>query len=498
MGHRDLAAAPAKMPVKSLLALLLGVASAVLAISLADLELRWLLAALFVLAVFAVLCYVATRRVLISLSVILMGLGIPFNLDVNILYRKYVGVTSIDIGVTLLAAAALGILFSYEYITGRSKVLFRYNKTLFWAPIPYMLSGFLSFYNAGSPELVVLELVRLAMLFAIFFIVMNLRDRRQIVLFIVTLSIGVVAQASIAYYQYKTGHSLGLEVFGERALVGQDIGYFATRATGTIGHPNLLAYYFEMLVPLMFAMVIVEERGRVRLWYLVVLLCGLAGLITTLSRGAWISVPFSLPLVFLVAYRRRLTEAKTFVFLFLALVVALLFLYSVFPTLEKRLNFADQGASARRAPLNRAAFSVVKQFPVTGVGLNNLARVFKTYDTTGGSAMFMEAIQVAHNLYLNVWAETGTLGIIAFLWIFAATFLVSAKHLYRAPPWRRGVLIGASAGLLAHMIHGLLDPGFRIQMNVSMLVYALIGLVGAVVTLPPDHDEAQKQQEHSS
>jgi uncharacterized membrane protein YeaQ/YmgE (transglycosylase-associated protein family) len=48
------------------------------------------------------------------------------------------------------------------------------------------------------------------------------------------------------------------------------------------------------------------------------------------------------------------------------------------------------------------------------------------------------------------------------------------------PNRERAILIGAAAGLLAQMIHGLLDPGFRTLMNTSMLFYSLLGLIGAV------------------
>ncbi len=46
------------------------------------------------------------------------------------------------------------------------------------------------------------------------------------------------------------------------------------------------------------------------------------------------------------------------------------------------------------------------------------------------------------------------------------------------------MLVGVSAGLLAHLTHGLFDPGFKVAANVSMLVYVLLGLVGYVSSRP--------------
>ena len=233
----------------------------------------------------------------------------------------------------------------------------------------------------------------------------------------------------------------------------------------------------------MFAMFLIEERGWRKLWYLAVTAAGLVGIMTTLSRGGWISIPVSLAIVFFILFRHKIRERGTLVGLFLTGIVFIILFSYLYPTVQKRLSSADEGAAATRKPLNLAALSVIKQYPVTGVGLNNLARVFKTYDTTGGSSLFRTSTHVVHNLFLGVWAETGTIGIVTFLWMFAAVLFAAMKSFVRAPPWQQAVAAGAAAGLCAQLIHGMVDPGFRILMSTSMLVYSMFGLVGAVSLL---------------
>jgi O-antigen ligase len=87
---------------------------------------------------------------------------------------------------------------------------------------------------------------------------------------------------------------------------------------------------------------------------------------------------------------------------------------------------------------------------------------------------------VVHNLYLLVGGELGIPGLIAFLGMFFAVFYVALHWATRVDTWQSGVLIGITAGLMAQMIHGLFDPGFKILMNLSTLVYAMFGVVGAV------------------
>ncbi len=45
---------------------------------------------------------------------------------------------------------------------------------------------------------------------------------------------------------------IGLQAFGEKEVILQDIGMVVKRATGTIGDPNIFGYFFEMLIPLSF------------------------------------------------------------------------------------------------------------------------------------------------------------------------------------------------------------------------------------------------------
>ena len=37
-----------------------------------------------------------------------------------------------------------------------------------------------------------------------------------------------------------------------------------------------------------------------------------------------------------------------------------------------------------------------------------------------------------------------------------------------------------AGGLMAHMIHGLFDPGFKVNLPVSILIFSLIGTIGAI------------------
>jgi putative inorganic carbon (HCO3(-)) transporter len=413
------------------------------------------------------------------------ALGIPFNLDYNFFYTPYVGVSSIDVSFSLLCILAIYYFFIVD--NKNNPIGFRNNIIFIFLFLLYILSCFLSLFNADFPVLSFFEIIRLITLFIIFYLIMNLQNKKQIAIVIFSLSVGIILQGIIAFYQFKTGKVLGLKILGEQLLIDQYLGYVAKRATGTIGHPNILGYYFEVLIPLMFAMFIAEKNFIVKLWYFLAMLLGILGIYTTLSRAAWITLPLSLSLVFLVMFYGKFLKIKTIMFVCFFLIIGTLMLGIMFPTIQKRFTFTDYGSASARDPLNQAAFSVIEQFPVFGVGANNMAKVFKTYDTTGFSKMFGRVEHVVHNMYLQIWAEIGTIGLLSFLSLFFYSIYTGISNLFKVSYWFRGVLVGATAGIMAQCLHCFFDPGYKTMMNVSMLIYTMLGLIACISILKRDN-----------
>lgn len=415
-----------------------------------------------------------------------IALTVPVNLDFNLFVRNHVGgAPSITISLTVLGFALFYLLWMHRTAAGLHEKTIVLHRPIAGAALLLLLVTPLSLVNAGDGSLVALEWLRLLMLVLSMVAVMSLQDVRLVRLWYVALSLQVVIQAGLAGSQYFLKQSLGLGLFGEEALVEQNIGYVVTRATGTIGHPNVLSYFFEILLPVMWGLALTRQRPLARWWFGLACIAGLAGILTTLSRGSWLTLPASFAIVFVMVYGRRIFRLRALVGTFFLGCALLGALYFAYPTIQKRFTHSDYKSSASRAPLNEAAWSVIEQFPVAGVGLNNFAEAFKTYDTTGNSRIFRGYRHVVHNLFLWIWAETGTIGLIAYLAPFVVTIVVAWRHAPRAPPVPRAILAGAGAGLLAHLMHGMVDPGFRVSLSVSFLIFTTMGVVGALALQYP-------------
>ncbi len=465
---------------------LLGLAAACIAVVLGGASNAVVVAGVVATASLCAFVWLRGPHLVPTLVVGGIALSIPVNLDVNLFYRMHVGgAPSITINLTVIGLVVFYAVWAYRHRTGQQARFIQLHLPIALAAVALLALTPLSLVNADYPELVWLEWIRLLLLVLAMVAVMSLQDERLVRLLVFVLSVQVVIQAGLAGAQYVLKRSLGLGIFGEDVLVQQNIGHVVNRATGTIGHPNVLSYFFEIMLPVLLALTLTRQPPLRQLWYGLAFAAGIGGVLTTLSRGAWLTIPVSVAIVVVAVHGHRIVRARSLVGAFLLGCALLVAAYFAYPTIYKRFTHSDYKSAQSRMPLNRATLSIVEQFPVTGIGLNNFGESFKRYDRTGFSRIFRGYQQVVHNLHLWILAETGFIGYFAYMAPFAVTMAVAWRTAARAPPVPKAIVVGIAAGLLAHLMHGMLDPGFRVSLAVSFLLFVLMGVVGALALQYP-------------
>ncbi len=103
------------------------------------------------------------------------------------------------------------------------------------------------------------------------------------------------------------------------------------------------------------------------------------------------------------------------------------------------------------------ALKIIKTAPWTGVGLGNFNLVFARY---------------AHNSYLQLWAETGILGIVSFLWLIIAVFKSAVKNIDIAS--NKKLIIGLISANAVFLIHNLIDFSFFLP-EVALIWWVIFG-----------------------
>jgi O-antigen ligase len=81
----------------------------------------------------------------------------------------------------------------------------------------------------------------------------------------------------------------------------------------------------------------------------------------------------------------------------------------------------------------------------------------------------------AHNYYLNVGAELGIPGLLAYLWLWVAILWQTLRALRRGPGWQRGLALGLLGAWTHLSAHNFFDNLY--VNNTHLLIGALLGVV---------------------
>lgn len=255
--------------------------------------------------------------------------------------------------------------------------------------------------------------------------------------------------------------------------------YFPLLLRDTV-NPNVIAGYLAILLPVVFAATLLNWRDQsplMKIILLVSILLGLAALILTQSRGAWLALLLSLCVLLILSWRRGWL-------LILGLGLVTLTTVLVIGPAE----IADvlmgggqlQNIEGRLEVWSRAVY-MIEDFSLTGVGIGMYMHVA---DLLYPFFLFAPGqIEHAHNLLLQVAVDLGLPGLVAWLAVYLG-LAFSAWRLYRVARFYEDRLyFSLGAGLLASQAalftHGLVDAVTWGMIRPAPLVWGLWGMLAA-------------------
>ena len=429
---------------------------------------------------------------LTPLLLVALAVGLTVKLDVSFFQHfeavgQYLPSIGGGAGLTVSVALLVAVALIGAKLTGLGENApgLRLDRPLVLTQIGFLVAGLLSLSNATDPAYLWFDTWRFAGLLLVSVAISNLSesDIRTLALAICALCL---VQTAVAGLQYVSGSELGLSVLGEEQIVEENINFSAQRRAGGLKvHPNILGYYYEFVWPLALALALSRGSRLLRLVGAAGAASALIGVVLTLSRASWLTFPISATLLILLVYRDRLlSRTSLIVFGLLAIVGAVATLYAG-PLIWERLTADDGGSAAQRGPLNAAALALFEQFPIFGVGLNNFGNQVAVLDRTGLSrlaGLFDRSNHVVHNLHILILTEVGIVGYAAFALVFGIGVARGFRAARRAPVGDPLAAIAAACavGLIAHLLHGLVDPGFRLNLGIAELLYTGLGLIAGV------------------
>jgi hypothetical protein len=223
------------------------------------------------------------------------------------------------------------------------------------------------------------------------------------------------------------------------------------RFAGAEGDPNMFAAALVVAIAFAGGLAATTRRRLPRAGFLATGALLFGGLVASGSRGGLIAAALAL-LAAVVLFRPRRQQALVGLALLLAMAVAL-------PVAGGRLD--DLGDDAGRTDLWRVAWRVTEDNPLIGAGLNQFRSEAKRHVREPGALNSIELVvdrpRTPHNLYLQVLAETGVVGLLLLLLVVATCAYAAWRAAVRfdlvadseAAILSRVVLVGIAAMLAA-------------------------------------------------
>ena len=137
--------------------------------------------------------------------------------------------------------------------------------------------------------------------------------------------------------------------------------------------------------------------------------------------------------------------------------------------------------STGRVEFWRATAHMIRDQPLTGVGLGAFGVAYSRYDQANGRVYRLEQ---AHNDYLQIVSDAGVAGAVLALAFVALLFRAGFRRMESRDPQRRGVALGALTGCFAVLVHSFFD--FTLHTTANALLFLMLA---ALATLGPRVEE---------
>jgi probable O-glycosylation ligase (exosortase A-associated) len=255
----------------------------------------------------------------------------------------------------------------------------------------------------------------------------------------------------------------------KRGLIGllREGARYSDGPGGFMADNNGFALALNMVLPLLAGIVMVEKRKAIKIAAGVTAVLSILTILFTFSRGGLLTLAVVVPALVWRSRRRLLVGA----------VIALALAGAFFLTSDSFLQAYTRRAStissyeqdrSARGRLNawETSWRVFLDYPVTGVGPNNLAVVYRSYSPEP------DRFRVSHNAYLQILSECGLPALLLFLGAIGSTYFgLGRLRRFTDLPWVETYARMLQISILAYLVGSMF-----LNTAYSELIYELLGL----------------------
>jgi O-antigen ligase len=319
------------------------------------------------------------------------------------------------------------------------------------------------------------------------------------------LIISAMLLSSLTWYQFITGDYANtfyglatsrVDSVNEDGVEWVDI----QRVGGPVGDPNYYAQILVMVLPLSIYRTISQKQSSRRLMAAFCTLLIAGAIVFTYSRATLVVVVL---VALLIVLERRINVYKVFAWLLVLFVLAIpvlpkgytdrmLTILGVAESAESQEDVSTKGRMSEAI----VAIQMFRDNPVFGIGYSQYESNYQDYSARLGLDDRTEERQ-AHNLYLEILAETGVIGMAAFILMIFVIFnsLNQARHQLNQVgrsdlvPW----LLALQFGLMAYLLNSIfLHDSFARYLRLSIAM--ALSATALADALMQKYDQEQRRK----
>ena len=264
------------------------------------------------------------------------------------------------------------------------------------------------------------------------------------------------------------------------------------QARGVFPHQNCMTMAMSLLAPVFLAVYLQGGlRGRFRKLCAAAFLCALLSIAWSYSRGGVVAAPAGCAVTVFAFFLKGARRGKTCLRLLPLFLAALAGIAAVLPRIVERFEKAPEASANTRVEFARCAWEMIKDEPVTGVGINNWGIKINApyeYATRAGRTLnYAEGYKdgIVETVYLLVCAECGIPALVAMLaWFLRYLVLCVVLSKKLSGTYYAAIPAGLAGGLVACYLQSFLEWVLRQQMNLILLMvfFALLDHLAANVS----------------
>lgn len=396
----------------------------------------------------------------------------------------------------LIALIFIGVIGTRSVIR-RRPITFRVTEAIL---LLYGIVILLSGLTSSDPSMAFDNIIDYAKDFAIIIILVQVCDDERVwksIQWIVMASAALLAL--LTCYQMLTGDTSNTFWGLANAPVHQITeGYDNTRPTGPLGDPNFYAQMLLMVLPMAAYRFLDDRRIFNRFLGLTFTTLIALAIIFTYSRSAFLMMSI---VAFMIILERRINIFKLVAVGTIVIAAALPVLPPGFLDRIATLGGVDQSTGVQEASFTGRTSEMIiagqmfLDHPVLGIGYSAYDENYITYSSRLGMDNRLQARE-AHSLYLEIAAETGLAGIIAWVLLIVALLRMfhnarihlAVIHRHDLISWVNGLQFGLIGYLLTSIF---LHDGYIRYLRLSIALAVSASVI--VDTLVAQQQEKRKR-----